>query len=693
MIFIDVSEPITKESLIQKANASGDRDIVILFDKEWECNIGGKDTVDALKEANINLHIVYGSFNGEYYKEMCQSTGLDYENLHFWNTVWFNHSDLQFQSIMRHSEYEPPAKFKYPFICLNNRSHFHRCATIEELAKTGLIDKGVVTWHDFLNENPDYPFVFFDRTKKRILNDEFDVKRDSFLMPDEFHDSFFHLVTEATTRVNFITEKTVTPILLKKPFAVVSLPGFHQRLVELGFKLYDEIIDYGFDQEPDLNTRVSMLVEQLHKVCDSDTSLLYNKIKEKILYNYNRALEIIRDGSMIPKIVKDVVTEHKDNPDFNYGYKIFVNQTKSIKVIPRWHNDHNTFLDEIRNEKDTIHTVLLDSLTELNCTYTSPFIENCLELCRQSQIEVELVSPYSSRVNVPFNFMKDPRWRTVKMISWPTYWLVRTFHYMSVGNNRNININNGMDIADNSVCLTNDEFKFLFVSMNNLAKDHRCLLMDLLAKHNAIPHGAISWLDRRRDLDSVRHLIPEGMTDSEYVGYPYKYWKPEILILDQRKTDKFNQEILPIQYKQSFMQLVPETEEDYFFITEKTAVPLLFNKPFLVASSANYHKILQTFGFKLYDEIFDYSFDSEKDISIRYEGIVENVNRLKGQNLIELREKIKDKLMFNRQLALSYVFDNWPKEVLDLKDRLLLFGNESTLTEITEVKKYKNDIY
>jgi len=693
MIFIDISEPFSKEILIQKSNAAGDRDIVILFDKEWECRFGGKDTIDALKEANINLHILYGSFNGEYYKEMCQSVGLEYSNLHFWNTAWFNLSELQFKSVMRHSEYEPSAQFKYPFICLNNRAHFHRCATIEELAKTGLIDKGIVTWHDFLNENPNYPFVFFDRTKKRILNDGFDVKRDSFLLPDEFHDAFFHLVTEATTTVNFITEKTVTPILLKKPFAVVSLPGFHQRLVELGFKLYDEIIDYSFDQEPDLNTRISMLVEQLHKLCDTNTTLLYNRLKDKILYNYNRALEIIRDGTLIPQIVKDVVNEHKNNPEFNYGYTMFVNQTKTIKVIPRWHDDHNKFLDEISNEKDTIHTVVLDSLTELNCTYMGSFLENCLELCNQYHIEVQLVSPYSGQINKPFSLMRDVRWRKVRMISWPLYWLVRTFYYMSMPNNKNINNNNGMDISENSVCLSTDEFKFLFVSLNNLSKNHRCLLMDLLAKHQLLRHGAIAWLDRQRNLDAVRHLIPEGITDSEYVGYPYRYWKPEVLILDQTKETKFNQEILPIQYKHSFMQLVPETDEEDFFLTEKTAVPLLFNKPFLVAGCVNFHKILESFGFKLYDEIFDYSFDSEHDLETRYEGIVQNLNRLKHQNLTELREKIKDKLVFNRQLALSYVFDNWPKDVLDLKDRLFLAGAESTLTQITEVKRYKNDIH
>lgn len=694
MMYLDQSEGITQEKIINKAIETGAKEILLLAETEWECNFGGKETVAKLAEMGVTLKVIHGSFRNQNYDDMYTNIGLDPEkDVFFWVTFWFNWAEFQLIQQLYHYNYMPPPVFKHPFICLNNRSHLHRCATVEELAKTGLIDKGIVTWHDFLQENPTYPFKYFDRSKKRILNDDFPTKLDSFLIPQEFHESFFHLITEATLGAHFITEKTVLPILLKKPFAVVSSPGYHRKLVELGFKLYDEIIDYSFDDEPDLNTRVSMLVGQLNYMCSTDTGALFDKVREKLLHNYNRALEIIGDGTLIPSVIKDLAKEYQDVPTFNYRYKCFIDQTKNIKVIPRWHQNHDVFLEEIVNEQDNISDVLLDSLTEAECTYMSPFLENCLDLCKALNLPVTLISPYDPKFMKPFARMSDPRWKSVHIVSWPLFWLSRTFSYMGAPKQQQYNKDNGMDLFDNNVCLSQTEFKFLFISLNNISKNHRCLLMDLLAKHELIPRGAISWLDIRRELDSVRHLIPDGMTDSEYDGYPYQYWKPEILLLDQTKEEKFNQEILPLEYKDSFMQLVPETEEDHFFLTEKTSVPLLFNKPFLVAGCVNYHKILESFGFKLYDEIFDYSFDSIEDCRERFQGIVNNIDRLKNQNLLELREKIKDKLIYNRKLALDYVFDKWPHSVSTLRNTLRIKDVQSTLTQISDISRYKNDIY
>lgn len=694
MIYIDQSEGITKEKIINKAVETNAKEILLLAETEWECHFGGRETIDELAKMGVTLKVIHGAFRNQNYDDLYKNIGLDIEkDVFFWGTFWFNWAEFQLIQQIYHYQYMPPPVFKHPFICLNNRSHLHRCATVEELAKTGLIDKGVVTWHDFLGENPEYPFLHFDRSKKRILNDDFSTKLDSFLLPQEFHESFFHLITEATLNAHFITEKTVIPILLKKPFAVVSSPGFHKKLVELGFKLYDEIIDYSFDDEPDLNTRVSMLVSQLHKMCNNDTSAMFDTVREKLLYNYNRALEIIGDGSLIPSVIKDLTNEYDNVPSFNYRYKCFIEQTKNIKVIPRWHQNHDIFLEEIVNEKDNISDVLLDSLTEAECTYISPFIENCLDLCKELNLPVTLMSPYDPSFMKTFNRMQDPRWKSVHIVSWPLFWLARTFYYMSAPGRHAYNKDLGMDLSDNNVCLSQTDFKFLFISLNNISKNHRCLLMDLLAKQELISKGAISWRDIRGELDPVRHLIPEGMTDSEYAGYPYEYWKPEILLLDQTKEEKFNQEILPVEYIDSFMQLVPETGEDHFFLTEKTSVPLLFNKPFLVAGCVHYHKILESFGFKLYDEIFDYSFDSIEDCRGRYQGIVDNIDKLKNQNLLELRNKIKDKLIYNRKLALEYVFDKWPQPIRTLRNALRIKDVESALTQISDIGRFKNDIY
>lgn len=693
MLFLDQVEGITQEKIFEKVKHSSNTTLVLLAETEWECNFGGKETVDKLKELNIQLKIVHGSFRDERYENLYKSWGLNIENVFFWNTFWINFSEFQLNFNVDYKSYVPSNQFKYPFICLNNRSHIQRCATVEELAKTNLISKGVVTWHDFLNENSDYPFKYFDRTQKRTLSDNFAEKLDSFLIAKEFKESFFHLITEATINATFITEKTATALLFQKPFVVVADKGFHHKLQTLGFKLYDELIDYSFDDEPDLHKRVEMIVGQLPKIIDGDWTMMYQLLKPKLDFNFNRAIEIIEDNSYIPSIIKELAKVYENDGSFNYRNKTFIHRTKKMQVIPIWHDDHSIFLDEIKNNSHVISEILMDSLSELDCTYSTPFFEQCIDLANSLNLPVTVISPFDFKINSPLPRMTTPQWNSTKLISWPLFWIVRTFNFMSVAKNRELNISRGMDIYNKNVCLDSESFRYLYITMNNLAKNHRCLMMDLLAKHNLIDSGAIAWRDIRRNLDSVRHLIPDGMTDSEYDGYPYQYWKPKLLFLDQGKDTLFHQESLPVEYKHSFMQIVTETDDVHFLVSEKTAVPLIFNKPFLVAGCPNFHKTLETFGFKLYDEIFDYSFDSENDIRVRYDGIAENVARLRSQNLTELFYRIREKLVFNRNLALSYVFDKWPDEIRPIIHTLQRQSIQSSLSIIFGINGHKNELY
>lgn len=691
MIFINqTTEPLTAEYIVQKSLSANDNQVVLLAETEWECNFGGKDTVKVLKEANIDLYVVHGSSRDSYYENLYQSIDFDINKVSFWGTFWLNWSEFQLKHIIKHWDYEPPKEFKYPFICLNNRAHVHRCATVEELAKTNLIDAGVVTWHNFLAENPNYPFNFFDRNKTRTLGDEFSVKKDSFIIAQEFHDSFLHLITEATTEVQFISEKTALPILLKKPFVVVAKHGYHKLLTDLGFQLYDEIIDYSFDNEPDLNKRVEMLIAQLPNIIHNNYEQLYSRLRPKIIHNYNRALEIIRSSDFIPEIIRKLHATTKTTDRI----EIFIEQTKDIKILPVWDSQNgDVILEDLKKNKNNFSEVIIDSLNEIDFPYPTQLFQEYLPICKNEGIKVSAIS-LNHAPGVDSNFVKPFMINNVSVYKYPLFWLLRTFMAMSNSPNHESNRERGLDIYNNNVCMDVDNFDHLYISLNNIAKHHRCLMMDLLAKYELINDGAIAWRDICRHLDSVRHLIPDGVTDSEYDGYPYKYWKPKVMLLDQDKTTLFNQEVLPLQYKLSFMQLVPETDELNFLFSEKTAVPLLFNKPFLVAACVNYHKILESYGFKLYDEIFDYSFDSINSIEDRYNGIAMNIANLRDKNLFLLRESIKDKLIYNRQLALSYVFDNWPDFIHKILDRLRIRNiTQLSIVDFDILRKRKHEIY
>lgn len=274
------------------------KEIHFLSETEWEfaCD---KNFIDKIRNLGVNIKIVLSSVYTDFYDEHLKHKGIQKEEVVFWGTYWFNWGAECLKSEIDFTNYQTTLNFSYPYICLNNRSHIHRCAILEELAKQKLIKQGIVTFHDFLEENKEYPFHHFQR-QKLILNDEFDKKLDSFIIPDEFHHSFLHIVTEAHSECCLITEKLVKVLLLKKPFLVLGCKHYHKILTSYGFKLYDELFDYTFDNENNLLIRTEKLVNNIHKVLNEDLSKLYNTIQYKINFNYQKTLEIINDKTLIP---------------------------------------------------------------------------------------------------------------------------------------------------------------------------------------------------------------------------------------------------------------------------------------------------------------------------------------------------------------------------------------------------------
>jgi hypothetical protein len=281
--------------------------IVIFNELEWELKQPTIQFVQFLKVRNVQLEIIFGSFHTKYYDDYCDRLGLDYYSLTFWPTYWMPWAEMCLKTEIDHTTYQVNTDFKYPFICLNNKNHIHRCALIDHLSKYNLIDRGIVTWHKFANSKYEYDFNYYDDSI-RTINDDFATKLDSFVLPDQWHESFLHVIGEATINADFITEKTVIPLLLKQPFVCISTKNWNQRLLDLGFVLYDEIIDYSYDKHDDVEVRADKLCESISKL-STNYSELYKIIEPKIQHNYNRCLEIIKDKTFIPSTVIDRVIQ------------------------------------------------------------------------------------------------------------------------------------------------------------------------------------------------------------------------------------------------------------------------------------------------------------------------------------------------------------------------------------------------
>lgn len=317
-----------------------------------------------------------------------------------------------------------------------------------------------------------------------------------------------------------------------------------------------------------------------------------------------------------------------------------------IKIIDIWDDNFQDFFESIK-KIDSIEAIIFDCLHEVEFLESGnlQYILDIADYANNKKIPVKVLTPNFKPKKIPYE--------NVEYFYWETFWFSRTYRAWAWDSNHKFNLQKNVDITD---LRTGKNFNILYpyICLNNISKDHRSLVIDLLAKHDILNKGKVSWRNEIRSQNGY--------------NYNYKYWTPTKLILDQDTDNQFKQETMPIEFNHSFMQLVTESQNEVTYFSEKTATPIFLNKPFLAAANVGFHSDLKRLGFELYDELFDYSFDVENDNETRYEMLIENVKRYATMDAPALQEKynrVFEKLVKNKNLAMSYV-KYVPKEVYKL---------------------------
>jgi len=256
------------------------------------------------------------------------------------------------------------------------------------------------------------------------------------------------------------------------------------------------------------------------------------------------------------------------------------------------------------------------------------FLEKIKNSTRRKDLKVESIVGLHSSTTSPL----DSHFMT--MHHWPTFWL--SYFYYSYPNKKVVPAS------------TNEK---LFIALNGKPYDHRCMTMEVMCRYGllekpiqlvaatgSLKYGFVSWFD----------------FDTKF---RFKHWAPDLFRLDTNfGKDEYLTKI-PDQFNQSFMNLVSESSIFTNQITEKTAKPLMLEKPFLAVAPTGYHTVLlKDLGFKKAD-------------------------------LDNLHSKLKDKLSYNRQrfIQLATDINQWPSiltDQLESNPNLVLDNN------IVEMYKY-----
>lgn len=113
--------------------------------------------------------------------------------------------------------------------------------------------------------------------------------------------------------------------------------------------------------------------------------------------------------------------------------------------------------------------------------------------------------------------------------------------------------------------------------------------------------------------------------------------------------ERIEQICCPIKYFDCSFYIGIETLYDFFFVTEKTTRALETKKPFFVFSCVYFHKKLsENYGFRLYHELIDYSFDSIKNSTERFDAQINELVKIKSKySPEEIYHLTKDNVDYN----------------------------------------------
>jgi hypothetical protein len=216
-----------------------------------------------------------------------------------------------------------------------------------------------------------------------------------------------------------------------------------------------------------------------------------------------------------------------------------------------------------------------------------------------------------------------------------------------------------------------------FMSHNRTIKAHRYCLLIKLKKMNLLHQVdwslTMGWERKRvienqgedlifyknilsddeiEDLkDEIKFFESIDIKKSKYEGHT-TWFDADFREIDWSKVFVYK------TYENSYINIT--TESCYFqneiHITDKTIKPLYFYQiPIFLASYQHVSYVKSRYGFDVFEDIIDHSYDDEKDNKIRFKKIIKEIERLsKNKNeIIDFYKKNRDRFEYNRNKVIE----------------------------------------
>ena len=131
-------------------------------------------------------------------------------------------------------------------------------------------------------------------------------------MCDHNYDSFLFLALESNDTKDFLSEKSIRPMLMGLPF--ITLPRHNAK--RYGYATYDKIFDYSFEEEPSLSKRIDNVLDQFEQLQkEKNLAQLVEDEKEAIEWNRKRVIDHIDNTDKFLDSVYHIRTTKRDPKD------------------------------------------------------------------------------------------------------------------------------------------------------------------------------------------------------------------------------------------------------------------------------------------------------------------------------------------------------------------------------------------
>lgn len=245
--------------------------------------------------------------------------------------------------------------------------------------------------------------------------------------------------------------------------------------------------------------------------------------------------------------------------------------------------------------------------------------------------------------------------------------------------------------VQNKIDLDARQYKHTFLSFNRIHKPHRMYFINRLLQLDLLDNNLVScakiidgenYLEHFRWIENDLHnhgsnYDPHGLLniqEQKQIAERIQAKLPLVLdVADFQENGCYESDTfwtsLPF-YQNSFMSVITESNAvgPGCYISEAIFRPFVFLQPFLTVAQPRTLQVLREWGFDVFDDVFDNSYDTEPDMFLRTEMVLKEIQRFSSyseQQLKDITHSIKDRLQYNQNLYFSAEFKQKTRSYLE----------------------------